>query len=109
MLDMTDGAIIQALLRDNNIVHLRQIMVIEKRHMLHILMLTLAMVSTIDLTIHSEVDPDQVQILLGFKVEWQKNHQAQTRMTAADPVATVTINLTLASVDHPVELLSNHL
>ena len=96
---MTGGAIIQALLRDNSIVHLRHIMVIEKRHMLHIPMLTLAMVSTIDLTIHSEIDPDQVQILLDSEVEWQKNHQAQTLMTAADQVATVTINLTLASVD----------
>ena len=43
---MTGGTIVQALLRDNNIVHLRHIMVIEKRHMLHILMLTLAMVSS---------------------------------------------------------------
>ena len=99
MLGMTGGTIIQALLRDNNIVHLRHIMVIEKRHMLHIPMLTLAMVSTIDLTIHSEEDPDQVQILLDSEVEWQKNHQAQTLMTTADQVATVTINLTLASVD----------
>ena len=89
MLGMTGGTIVQALLRDNNIVHLRHIMVIEKRHMLHILMLTLAMVSTI-------------QILLDdSEVEWQKNHQAQTLMTAADQVATVTINLTLASVDPP--------
>ena len=81
MLGMTGGAIIQALLRDNNIVHLRHIMVIEKRHMLHILMLTLAMVS------------------MDSEVEWQKNHQAQTLMTTADQVATVTINLALASVD----------
>ena len=55
VLGMTDGAIIQTRLlpilsadRDNNIVLLRHIMVIEKRRMLHILMLTLAMVSTIE-------------------------------------------------------------
>ena len=106
VLGMTDGAIIQTRLlpilsadRDNNIVLLRHIMVIEKRRMLHILMLTLAMVSTIELTIHSEVDPDQGQILLDSKVEWQKKRQAQTRMMAADRVAVVSINLALASVD----------
>ena len=95
VLDMTDGAIIQALLlpiilsadRDNNVVLLR--------HMLHILMPTLVKASTIELTIHLEVVvSDQVQILLDSEVEWQK-----TLLTAADQVATVTINLTLASVD----------